>query len=227
MTQYRHGYEINQSKYLRDEIKWNGGIIPCFVQQVSHNKIEIDLIRKYADKFKKPKILHIGCGKAFDSIYLSYFYDNIEAIDIGGDIVKLAEECNKLLHGRLLIHQQDAFDIQGRYNIIFLDSVSEYMPHDKTLELVKKCCEIADYVIISTATYQAKKYRIMNPHTYTTLKEWKERIRKSDGKIIEIYGIQYPIRIMNMARHYPPLAKLFPRFARILFMVVKKNKWIA
>ncbi len=97
----------------------------------------------HLEKYKKPKILEIGCGLGHFLFFLErYGYKNIEAIDLDNENVSF---CRK--RGFKFVKKANMYSFvtgygKGKYDLIVINDVLEHVPKEKVVSFLRDCRNI-------------------------------------------------------------------------------------
>jgi SAM-dependent methyltransferase len=219
---------------MKEEQKWNevlnrqieraGGIMPFFIQKCICQKVWHQVLKKYANKSIYPKILEVGCGFAWDSIYLSYFYNNVSAMDIDAEVVEKAKELNEFLRGKATIGVNDLFSkFIDNYCIIFNNGTYEHFKRKEIERAIKNHLEHTKYVIFLVPLDMSRDKEPYGDELLMPEREWRKIIENAGGRTLEVYGIDFP-RWLAFAGYIPIFSKVFKDFANYRIFVTGSGK---
>lgn len=211
----------NWSELLQRQIDRAGGDMPFFVRKCTCTRTFTAIVMKYAKKFRNPRFLEVGCGTATDSIYFSYFYREVYALDNDKDVMEMAKRFNKLLHGNAVIYQKDLRNIDGGYEIIFNHGTYEHFKREEIVEILRKHMERGRYLIFGVPINMEKDWEEFGNEYLTNLNEWKQMVKEAGGRVIETSALDYP-NIMGWVTYSPILCKIFQWFGVYKIIVAEK-----
>lgn len=214
----------NWDDILKRQTERAGGLMPFFIQKCICQKVWHFILKKYANKFSYPRILEVGCGFAWDSIYLSYFYNYVSGMDIDKDVVETAKKVNKFLRGKATIGVNDMFSEKiAYYDIIFNNGTYEHFTKLEIELLIRHHLNHSKYVIFLIPLDMSRDKEPYGNELLMPEREWKKIIEKADGKVLETYGIDFP-RWLAFAGYIPIFSKIFKDFANYRIFITEKKE---
>lgn len=97
------------------------------------------------------KILDVGCGPGWSSIYLASLGYDVIGIDNEESLVSLAQSNAKCLGSKAKFIQGDAFDLSSlgqRFDLAYSCGVLEHFDREVTIQLLREQAKYADRVLI-------------------------------------------------------------------------------
>ena len=210
------------SSFLDEQIVSNGGTMPFFIQKCACQKVWHQVIMKYANRFVNPKILEVGCGRAWDSIYLSYFYHFVSAIDIDKNIVGEANKTNEFLRGNAIIKRGDMFGDLDQYDIIFNNGTYEHFTKEEIKKVIGLHLRRSEYIIFLVPLNMNRDKNRYGNELLMSEREWNRVINEAGGKVLETYGLDFP-KALAFATYIPLFSKLFKCFSNYRIFVAEEG----
>lgn len=209
---------------LQKQIDRAGGLMPFFIQKCTCQKVYHETLKKYASKFENPSLLEVGCGTAFDSIYLSYFFKKINAIDNDERVLHIARKNNKYFYGKATIIKGDLFKINKKYNIIFNNGTYEHFSIDKIREAIKLHLENSNFVIFVVPLNMEHDFEPFGNELLMPEREWRNVIKEANGEVIEVFGLDFKYNFLAPATYVSKLSKIFSRLGNYRIFVITKKQ---
>ncbi len=159
---------------------------------VEHWDYNAPLYRRIKNLLSPPaKIMEVGCGLGFSSIYLSECGYEAVGIDNDSKIVDEAKENGKNLRSKAYFEQGDAFNLSkyyGLFDLVFSVGVVEHFPKEKTIQLLKEQAKCASCVIAVIPTKYTKYAASITDERIYHVNQLSEIFKQAELKILGKFG---------------------------------------
>jgi 2-polyprenyl-3-methyl-5-hydroxy-6-metoxy-1,4-benzoquinol methylase len=194
-----------------------------FKYKLKYKKKFIEKVIKYS---KNKKVIETGCGTGLMAGYLQKLGLDVTALDLSQKVLDYAKEIAtssnviapcKYTKGNILDlkYKKNTFDVS------YSNGVLEHFNDEDIIKTLKQQMYISKYVIFGIpSTYFNMNEKMLGNERGLTLKEWKNLIEKSDGKIIEQTSFHY----YKFYKRILEVKKWFKPKAFWLFVIEKKDE---
>jgi len=176
---------------------------------------------------KNGKILEIGCGTCFHSIFLSYLGYRVTAIDVDYNVLEYAKRNNLYLYGKVNIEYGNMFNLKysdNSFDTIFHDGVLEHFHDNEILSALREQYRVSSTVVFSVPTNNAKGAPdLYGDERLLTVDQWREIINKTSWKIKDIFWFNFQATLpWKFIFLYHRLSKYQVRYACNIGFVLRK-----
>lgn len=217
--------ESTWQRYISKQIEEGGGLMHYFINRMSHERIFLNTIKQYAYKYKNPKLLDIGCGSALHAVYLSYFFENVVAMDIDPGVVELARKSNQYLHGRVKAVKGDMFSFNDTWDVIFSWGVYEHFSDNEIMRLIDFHLSKSDYLIFVVPSKRINKSTDSLYGDERLFSTWELRrlVKLGGGKILDLFGMGYSFKPFKVGDYAKGLSSILAPFAKNIGVVTTRK----
>ena len=141
------------AQYVRKRIEEDGGIFLAAIRSWQYAAPLAEVIRRAVPP--PARVLEVGCGAAFLSIYLQHLGYKVTAIDEDPEVLELAREISEFFHAMPTFTQGTAADLtpyRGQFDLTFSEGVVEHYPRETTVELLREQARCSPVVLVSIPT---------------------------------------------------------------------------
>lgn len=140
---------------------------------------------------KGGRVLDVGCGPGYSSMYLAAHGYASMGIDNEASLVDLARERAARLGNTATFEEADAFDLKkyyGKFDLVFSCGVLEHFDREVTVELLAEQARCAQHVIIQIPTrYTAYAGGITDERIYS-VRELEHIVRDAGMDVQSSFG---------------------------------------
>ncbi|MFI5339625.1 MAG: class I SAM-dependent methyltransferase [Candidatus Methylomirabilales bacterium] len=141
------------ARYISKSIEEQGGLFQAALCSWQYAAPLADAIRRAVPP--SARILEVGCGAAFLSIYLHHLGYKVTAIDEDSEVLKLAREIAEFFHATPPFTLGAAADLgpyHGQFDLTFSEGVVEHYPRETTVALLREQARCSPAVLASIPT---------------------------------------------------------------------------
>lgn len=141
------------AQYIRNTIAEKGGIFQAALSSWQYAATLGEAIRRAVPP--PARILEVGCGAAFLSIYLHHLGYEVTATDEDPDVLEVARETAEFFRATPTFARGIAADLgpyHGQFDLTFSEGVVEHYPREITVELVREQARCSPAVLASIPT---------------------------------------------------------------------------
>lgn len=209
---YMHDTRSWAKHFEESEKKW-GGLIPFFVFYVNDHKVLLNKICEHV--LPQGRILEVGFGTCFASIWLSHLGYDVVAIDKDENIIKIGMKNNSKLYGNVKILKGDMFHLpfhEKSFDAIFHWGLLEHYDEPDIQRAINEHLRVAKKVVFAVPSDKsAGNASLYGDERLWSWKRWSELVRGCDAKILDVFGFGFGI-FYNRMRQFMP--QWFPEHAR-------------
>lgn len=224
--------EIIEEKKKKEDQKWYE-LYKVDVEEFQNPDEYIKYKLKYKKKFIKKvlqysnnssKILEAGCGTGLMAGYFQKLGLKVTALDLSKRVLDFANEI--AVSSKVIIpcnyEQGNILDLKyerNSFDVSYSNGVLEHFNDDEIIEILKQQMKVSKTVIFGVpSTYFNMNEKMLGNERSLTIKEWKNLIEKSGGKILEQTSFNY----YRLYRRIIEVKKWFKPKAFLLFIIQKK-----
>lgn len=141
------------NQYIRRSIEKEGGIFQAALQSWRYAAPLVEAIRRAVPP--PARVLEVGCGAAFLSIYLHHLGYRVTAIDEDPEVLEIAREIAAFFHAKPMFVLGTAADLaphHRQFDLTFSEGVVEHFPRETTVELLHEQSRCSPWVLVSIPT---------------------------------------------------------------------------
>lgn len=159
---------------------------------IDHWSYNAPLYRRIKNLITPPaKILEVGCGLGFSSIYLSSCGYKMVGIDNDNQIINEAKENSRNFKSKANFEQGDAFNLSkyyGIFDLVFSAGVVEHFLKEKTIQLLQEQAKCASYVIAVIPTKYTKYVAPITDERIYNVNQLTDIFKRAGIEVIKKFG---------------------------------------
>ena len=217
-------YSDFHSRY-RQKINQYGGIM-AYAEHKNQGAVGA-MVGRIAKHFRTgSQILEVGTGSGVLAASLAKKGFQVTAIDVSQEMIKIAEECCRVLKADVKLFVLDIFNVSDYFGVRKWDCVVSYslMQHFdnariiSALRLQKSVGKKVIFCVPGAAIAQRYKKKEIGSERYYTLNQWLDILRQGGFSCAKVYGFGFGKIscyhfVPNVISYSPVLSRWLARFA--------------